>query len=182
MAKKQNALPKPDDTQLAEAVRASAQQIWQAGLGAFAKAQQEGSEVFAKLVKDGTQLQKHTQKRGERKVSGVADTVTKAAGSVSKHASGSWNKLEQVFEDRVAQSLASLGVPTRREIQELAGLIEELKRAVAALESKTATAAKKPAAKTSAKNTTQTRKPATAATSKQPASRKTAVKAGTRAA
>jgi len=61
MVKKLKALSKSDDKQLADAVRTSAQQIWQAGLGAFAKAQEEGGKVFAKLVKEGTALQKRTQ-------------------------------------------------------------------------------------------------------------------------
>ncbi|HEU4843331.1 MAG TPA: phasin family protein, partial [Burkholderiaceae bacterium] len=42
MVKKLKTLAKDDDKQLANAVRNSAQQIWQAGLGAFAKAQEEG--------------------------------------------------------------------------------------------------------------------------------------------
>jgi poly(hydroxyalkanoate) granule-associated protein len=92
---------KADDKQFAEAVRTSAQQIWQAGLGAFAKAQEEGGKVFAKLVKEGTDLQKRTQKLAEDKISGVGGTVTKMADNVSNQASGSWDKIEQVFEDRV---------------------------------------------------------------------------------
>lgn len=182
MAKKQSALSQPDDMQLAEAVRASVQQIWQAGLGAFAKAQQEGGEAFAKPVKDGMQLEKQARKPGRRKAAGVTDTIAKVAGSVNKHAAGSCNSLEQVFEDRVARSLASLGVPTRSDIQELAGRIEELDRAVAALGRKgaavTKNAAKKPPAKTAEKNATPARKPA--ASSKKPASRRTAAKTDTR--
>ncbi|MEN9867996.1 MAG: hypothetical protein RL748_3586, partial [Pseudomonadota bacterium] len=53
MVKKLKATGKTDDKQLASAVRTSAQQIWQAGLGAFAKAQEEGGKVFTKLVKEG---------------------------------------------------------------------------------------------------------------------------------
>ena len=59
MAKKLKAVM--DDDSLANAVRTSAAQIWQAGLGAFAKAQEEGSRVFSKLVKDGAELQKGRQ-------------------------------------------------------------------------------------------------------------------------
>jgi poly(hydroxyalkanoate) granule-associated protein len=131
MVKKLKALSKSDDKQLAEVVRASAQQIWQAGLGAFAKAQKEGGHVFANLVKEGTDLQKRTKRMGDGKVSEVSDTVTKAADSVSKQAAGSWDKLEQVFEDRVARSLKSLGVPTQKDIQALTRRIDELSKALA---------------------------------------------------
>ena len=39
-------------------VKDSAQQIWLAGLGAFAKAQEEGSKVFEALVKEGLGIQR----------------------------------------------------------------------------------------------------------------------------
>jgi len=194
MVKKLKALAKADDRQLAEAVRTSAQQIWQAGLGAFAKAQDEGGRVFAKLVKEGTELQKRTQKLAEDRVSGVTDTVTKMADNVSKQASGSWDKLEQVFEDRVARSLSSLGVPSQKDIQELTRRVEELNKAVAALSGKKPAAAKaaskaparatakaapqKPAAKPAVKSTAKpavkrVAKPATKASSR-PAAKKAA--------
>ncbi|KIF82288.1 phasin family protein [Noviherbaspirillum autotrophicum] len=142
MVKKLKALAKSDDKQLADAVRASAQQIWQAGLGAFAKAQEEGGKVFAKLVKEGTDLQKRTQRLAEGKVSDVAGTVSKVADSVSKQAAGSWDKLEQVFEDRVSRSLKSLGVPTQKDIQALTKRVEDLNKAVATLSGKKTTVTK----------------------------------------
>ncbi len=122
-----------EDKQLANAVRTSAQQIWQAGLGAFAKAQEEGGRVFAKLVKEGTELQKRTQKLAEDKTSDVTSTVSKMAGDVGKQASGSWDKLEQVFEERVARALSSIGVPTQGDIDDLTRRVEQLTAAVAQL-------------------------------------------------
>lgn len=164
MVKKLKALAKSDDKQLAEAVRTSAQQIWQAGLGAFAKAQEEGGKVFAKLVKEGTELQKRTQQLANGKVSEVTGTVSKMADSVSKQAAGSWDKLEQVFEDRVSRSLKSLGVPTQEDIQTLTKRVEELNKAVAALSGKKP-AASRPAAKTAARKSAA-----------KPAAKKTAAK------
>lgn len=166
MVKKLKALAKSDDTQLAEAVRTSAQQIWQAGLGAFAKAQEEGGKVFAKLVKEGTDLQKRTQKLANGKVSDVTDTVSKMAESVSKQASGSWDKLEQVFEDRVSRSLKSLGVPTQKDIQTLTKRVEDLSKAVSTL------SGKNPAASRAA-----AKQPAVKKTATKAAAKKTAVKA-----
>lgn len=136
MANKFKALSEQDDEKLADAVLASAQQIWQAGLGAFVIAEQEGGKVFAKLLKEGTNLQKRTRRLAEIKVSGVTDTVTKMADNVSKQATGSWDKLEQVLEDRVARTLASLGVPTSRDIQTLAMRVDDLSKALAALSAK----------------------------------------------
>lgn len=158
MVKKLKALTQSDDKQLAEAVRLSAQQIWQAGLGAFAKAQEEGGKVFARLVQEGTELQKRTQKLAEDKVSDVSDTVTRVADSVGKQAAGSWDKLEKVFEDRVSRSLKSLGVPTQEDILALTARIEELSKAVDALGKKSAGSrrvSKKAGAKAAAKQTTK---------------------------
>ena len=179
MVKKLKSLTKSDDKQLAEAVRTSAQQIWQAGLGAFAKAQEEGGKVFAKLVKEGTDLQKRTQKLAEGKVSGVTDTVTKMADNVSKQASGSWDKLEQVFEDRVSRSLASLGVPTKKDVQTLTKRVEELSKSVAALSGKKPAAAKKAAPKAAAKPAAKkpAAKPAAKKAAAKPAAKKVALKA-----
>ena len=44
------------DSQLAQGIKDSAQHIWAAGLGAFAKAQGEGGKVFEALVKEGLQV------------------------------------------------------------------------------------------------------------------------------
>lgn len=169
MAKKLKALSKADDTQLADAVRTSAQQIWQAGLGAFAKAQEEGGKVFAKLVKEGTELQKRTQQLANGKVSEVTGTVVKMADNVSKQAAGSWDKLEQVFEDRVSRSLKSLGVPTQNDILTLTKRVEELNKAVAALSGKKVAAPRSSAAKAA--------KPTTKKMAAKPAAKKTAAKA-----
>ncbi len=147
MVKKLKSTGKTDDKQLVNAVRTSAQQIWQAGLGAFAKAQEEGGKVFTKLVKEGTDLQKRTQKFAENGVSDVTGTVTKMADGVSKQATGSWDKLEQVFEDRVSRALVSMGVPTQKDIQMLTQRVEELSKAVAELSGKKSGVADAPKAK-----------------------------------
>ena len=163
MVKKLKTLAKADDKQLADAVRTSAQQIWQAGLGAFAKAQEEGGRVFSRLVEEGTNLQKRTRSLAEGKVAEVSETVNKVADGVSKQASGSWDKLEQVFEERVGRAMSSMGVPSRSDIDTLTARVDELTKAVAALAPKKAPAARKPAAKTAVK------KPA----AKKPAAKKT---------
>ena len=141
------------DKELASAVRSSAQQIWQAGLGAFAKAQEEGGRVFSKLVKEGTEF----QKRAEDKVADVSDGVSKLADGVGKQASGSWDKLEQVFEERVARALATIGVPMQNDIAALHAKIDALSLQVAALSGKAAPAPKpravaKPAVKAAPKS------------------------------
>ena len=138
MAKKQAKTPVGLDTQLANKVRESAHQIWDAGLGAFAKAQVEGNKVFEALVSEGEALKAKTRKN----VAGlrVAEMASKATGT--------WDKLEQVFEDRVARAIAKLGVPSRKEIDELTKrlnrLTDALERTAAAKPVKKSTAVAKP--------------------------------------
>lgn len=95
-----------DDEQLAGAIRSVAAQIWQAGLGAFAKAQQD-NESFDKLVEEGAELQRRTRSFPERAGDGTG-------------------ALEEVFEERVARALAAIGVPSRRDIEALHARIDEL--------------------------------------------------------
>jgi poly(hydroxyalkanoate) granule-associated protein len=114
------------DGQLASAIKDSAQQIWLAGLGAFAKAQGEGTKMFEGLVKEGNGIQKMTRKLAEHKVGDVTGKVTKVAGEISKQATEGWDKLEQVFEDRVARAQKRMGVPTAKDIQTLTDRITAL--------------------------------------------------------
>ncbi len=149
MAKKLKAMAeskqgKTDLNQLASAIRDSAQQIWLAGLGAFSKAQDEGGKVFESLVKEGLSIQRRTRAATEEKLGEVTGKMSKAAGGITKQATQSWDKLEQVFEDRVARALTRLGVPTSRDVAELVARIDSLNDSVHSLDGK---APRKPAAK-----------------------------------
>ena len=135
------------DSQLASSVKESAQQIWLAGMGAFAKAQEEGSRVFNALVKDGVDLQRKTQSAAEERLSEVAGKMNTMAAEASSKAGSSWDKLENIFEDRTAKALGRLGVPTAREVAELTRRVDELTALVARL-SQPAPSSAKPAAKT----------------------------------
>ena len=128
--------------QLASTVKESAQQIWLAGLGAFSKAQEEGGKVFEALVKEGLTIQKRTQAVAEEK---LAEATNRMASMATK-ASGQWDKLETIFEDRVSRALKKLGVPTAREIDQLTDRIEELQRTVASLQGGVPRAGTRPAA------------------------------------
>lgn len=120
------------DNQLATTIKDSTQQIWLAGLGAFAKAQQEGGKVFDALVKEGETLQQKTRQLADERVAAVAG-----------RAADTWDRLEQVFEDRVARALASLGVPSKKEIDKLSRRVAELTVAVQALAEPAAKPARK---------------------------------------
>src|SRR3954454_3541408 len=91
MAEKQ-AAPRLLDSALAGQVKDSAQQIWLAGMGAFSRAQAEGTKVFEALVKEGTTLQKKTTSAAEDKISEVTSKMTTMAGDVQAKAGQHWDK------------------------------------------------------------------------------------------
>ena len=124
----------------------SAQQIWLAGLGAFAKAQTEGSKLFEALVKEGTALDAKTRKFTEARVNEARGNVESTLGQVRERSQETWDKLEKVFEDRVSRALGRLGIPGHEELKTLTRRVEELSREVRKLGDKPA-AAKRPTAK-----------------------------------
>lgn len=115
--------------EFAQTVRESAQQIWLAGLGAFAKAQARGTKFQAESAKIFDAL----VREGEARQSFVRKVTGKKVAEAAAKASGTWDKLEQVFEDRVARSLSSLGVPTKKDIETLSRRVAELTEVVQSL-------------------------------------------------
>ena len=57
-----------DPSGMSDNVKEQAQQIWLAGLGAFAKAQQDGTKAFEKLVTDGISMQRKAHAATEEKL------------------------------------------------------------------------------------------------------------------
>ena len=138
---------KKKSAELPRAIKDSAQQIWLAGLGAFAKAQEEGSKVFETLVKEGMSMQRKTQTVAEEKITEATSRVTHMANDIGSRAAGQWDKLESIFEDRVAKALSRLGVPTSRDLEALNARIDALAQSVGKAPAAAKPAAKKPAAK-----------------------------------
>lgn len=135
MAKKLKVLASgKTEKQLAATVKDSAYQIWLAGLGAFAKAQEEGTKVFEALVREGEAMQKRTKRSAEESIA-----------EARKAATGTWDKLESVFEERVARALHSLNVPTRKDIDALTARVHDLTAATKKLSGTVQTETKKTA-------------------------------------
>ena len=138
------------DSQLAHSVKESAQQIWLAGMGAFAKAQEEGSKVFEALVKEGAHLQKKTQGLAEERIGAVTGKMTAMADGMSNKAGAQWDKLESIFEERVARALNKMGVPSQKDIDALIKRIDGLSAQVGGKAAAKAAPARKAAAKPAA--------------------------------
>ena len=166
--------------QLSSAVKDSAQQIWLAGLGAFSKAQEEGSKVFDTLVKEGLAIQRKTQAVAEEKITEAASKISDMASDIQSKAGNRWDKLENIFEERVAKALGKLGVPSAREVNALAERIDQLDKSILKMNSAGAAARStvRPAAKSAARPAAK----AAPRTPAQPAVKKAARPAVKRAA
>jgi poly(hydroxyalkanoate) granule-associated protein len=165
MVKKQQAASDDNKTEppLASSVKDSAQQIWLAGLGAFSRVQEEGSKVFEALTKEGLAMQRKTQEAAAERMAEASSKMTNMATGIQSRAGQQWDKLENIFEERVAKALNKLGVPAARDIEALAARIDELNMSLQKMSSKT------PAAKTAARRTAPNPKPSEKAAAKKAA-------------
>jgi len=139
---------------LSQSVFNSSHQIWLAGLGAFSRAQAEGMKVFETLVRQGERLEEMTRRAASDTAAAARGAARAKAKEMQQMAGGTWDKLEQVFEDRVERALSKLGVYTQNDVQRLAARVDELSDAVNKL---LKAAGAKPVAKPAAK---AARKPA----------------------
>ncbi len=112
--------------QMSRSIVDSAQQIWMAGVGAFTRAQGEGSKLFEALVKEGMTIEKTTRTLATNRVDAVRDAVEDRVGVVRERAVDTWDRLETVFETRVQRALNRLGVPGREDLTELNARVNEL--------------------------------------------------------
>ncbi|MET0328573.1 MAG: phasin family protein [Luteimonas sp.] len=143
---------------LSKSISESAQQIWLAGVGAFGRAQAEGSRLFEGLMKEGAGLEKSARDFASTRAGTVRSAVETGVGQTRDRAADTWDRLEKVFEDRVQRALVKLGVPGREDVRALSArvdaLTEALQRRGAASAKKTAKApAKKAPTKTAPRKT-----------------------------
>jgi poly(hydroxyalkanoate) granule-associated protein len=111
---------------LSRTLSESAQQIWLAGVGAFGRAQAEGTKLFESLVKEGLNLEQHARKFAGGRADVMRDAVESTVGQARERATDTWDRLEKVFEDRVQRALVKLGVPGRDDLSDLSRRVEAL--------------------------------------------------------
>jgi poly(hydroxyalkanoate) granule-associated protein len=109
-------------SQLSEKIKESARQIWLAGLGAYNKAEEDTGKIFERLVKEGEELENLTRGAVEKRFKVVEEHVE----DVREKATGTFGKLEGVFDQRVSAALSRLGIPTQKQVEVLTARIDEL--------------------------------------------------------
>lgn len=158
---------------LSRSLSESAQQIWLAGVGAFGRAQQEGTKLFEGLVKEGLNLEQSARKFAGGQAEVVRDVVESKVGQARERAADTWDRLEKVFEDRVHKALVKLGVPARDDLVGLSRRVDTLTNELRRQGGKPTRATAPPpppVRKAAAKKTTA--KPATRVAARKPVAKK----------
>jgi poly(hydroxyalkanoate) granule-associated protein len=129
--------PRPKAAKAPAHLIENVQQIWLAGMGAIAKAQQEGPAAFQEAVADGLKLLTRSRSTAEQV---IRDAFEAAQGTVESRfdtardqATETWDNLEALFQSRVHKALQQLGVPSGDEIRLLTKRVAELNENVKAL-------------------------------------------------
>ena len=128
-----------------------AQHVWLAGLGAMAKAQEQGSKAIEALINDGLAFQRKSQDEAQKRLQEATERLSHMAADFGQQATGRVDKLEHLFEDRVAKALHRLGMPSQLEIQMLSDRVAQLESQLAAALKTSSAPAKKTPIKTAAK-------------------------------
>ena len=110
------------ESQWAQSVRESAHLIWLAGLGAYAKVSSEGGKLFETLVKEGEKVEERSRGAAVGALEAAKEQTEETRGRVVE----TWDKVEEIFEDRLTRVLGQLGVPSRDDLGELTQRIDAL--------------------------------------------------------
>jgi poly(hydroxyalkanoate) granule-associated protein len=112
----------------------SARNIWLAGLGAVAYAQETGGKLFDDLVKRGREMEAHAKL--------TPPEMTVSLRGATGRAKSAWEQLGKGLDDQVTAALHRIGVPTRSEIATLGKRVELLTASIEKLKPKTRALAK----------------------------------------
>jgi poly(hydroxyalkanoate) granule-associated protein len=112
----------------------------------MAKAQEQGSKAIEALVNDGLAFQRKSQAEAQQRLQEATERLSHMATDFGQQATGRVDKLEHLFEDRVAKALHRLGMPTLLDVQMLTARVAQLESQwAAALKTLPASAGKSPA-------------------------------------
>lgn len=137
MAKSSDSSKSPQSTASTDTPTPPAQHIWLAGLGAMAKAQEQGTKAIEALVNDGLAFQRKSQAEAQQRLHEATERLSHLASDLGQQTSGRVDRLEHLFEDRVAKALHRLGMPTLQDIERLNARIAQLEAQLQALSAQT---------------------------------------------
>lgn len=110
-------------------VKSYARKIWLAGLGAYTKVGQEGSEYFQELIKAGQTVETKGKKAVAEKLEAANSEIEEAKSEVSTFKGKvelQLDKVEKAFDSRVASALNRIGIPSKHDVETLSAKLDEL--------------------------------------------------------
>ncbi|EUB84304.1 phasin family protein [Pseudomonas sp. GM30] len=110
-------------------VKSYARKIWLAGLGAYTKVGQEGSDYFQELIKAGQTVEKQGKKAVTEKLEAANAEIDEAKDEVSSfkgRVEVQLDKVEKAFDSRVASALNRIGIPSKHDVETLSAKLDEL--------------------------------------------------------
>jgi poly(hydroxyalkanoate) granule-associated protein len=134
--------------------------VFLAGLGAFANARKMGSETFDALVRDGRKFREEASKKTGELIDDVQSTVREMSGDAQSRAESlldrvrdrsNLGKLQDVFDKRVADTMDRLNVPSKNDIDKIN---KKLNKILKMLDAKAETKPARKVAKTRRKTAT----------------------------
>ena len=110
-------------------VKSYARKIWLAGLGAYAKVGQEGSEYVQELIKAGQSVEKKGKKVVTEQLEAANTQIDNVKGdvvSLKDRVEVQLDKVEKAFDARVASALNRIGIASKHDVETLSAKLDEL--------------------------------------------------------
>ncbi|WP_027896670.1 phasin family protein [Zestomonas thermotolerans] len=107
-------------------IRRYGRQIWLAGLGAYAKAGEEGLNYFKELIRAGEEAEQQGKKLVSEQVEAANSQIDSMKSGVKTGIETRFERLEKAFDDRIAAALNRLGIPSRQDIDGLSAKLDVL--------------------------------------------------------
>lgn len=108
-------------------------QIWLAGLGAFSRAEEEGTRLFETLVQVGAELESKSSDLSPQDEAGAASANPDSESRAASRLQDGRDRLERLLDDGLAQAMSRQGLPSGRDVQQLSDRVQELQLQIQAL-------------------------------------------------
>ncbi|MCD5992302.1 phasin family protein [Pseudomonas sp. CDFA 602] len=110
-------------------VRLYARKIWLAGLGAYSRVNEEGTQYVKDLIKTGEQTENQARKAIDEKLEAANSEIDSLKGEVSGakgRVEAQLDRIEGAFDRRVAKALNRIGIPSKHDVDTLSAKLDEL--------------------------------------------------------
>jgi poly(hydroxyalkanoate) granule-associated protein len=125
----------------AESISSAVRSVWLAFLGVPVAAAESGKEVFHYLVEKGEKVEsqgkehfKSASQSAGRAVESVTSTVGETVRDIGGKARSFAGKSEEAIDQKIAERLKSMGVPTKKDLQSLSKRVDQIAEKLAAIE------------------------------------------------